>query len=288
MVEINSLVYQGLNIDGADHDDLVLYVNGDQGVNGLDLPQFDTKVSPRVGRPGVIGGVQSAGAVVMQARVMALTDTAMLKFRQAMKPRPNPTDETPLTFRGFGFPATHRLYVRPVVCDFPITPGGQASSAYVMDAAWQSSDGVIYAETQHEKLVASEAPQTTVGFQIPNAGLDIGEGPRTWELRWTAHGTTTGPKLRVDHADGTFEEVSFPGLTMPGGSVLTIGADLQPRVQGFIVSGYMRSKTEAGGPAPVARWWRLHPSNGSDGKNSATMSVVSGSFSGYCKTRGAW
>ena len=168
----------------------------------------------------------------------------------------------------------------------PEWPGAEKTTS--MAVAFVAADPVLYSATQETETVDVGSPVSTHSFEVANEGVLVKRAPRGWEWRLRAHGTTTNPRIRVDHADGTFEEILFSGLTIPNTHVLTIGADLVPRVQSAIVSGRIRSTTEAGGPGRAPRWWRLHPSNGSDGANEVTVTVASGAFSGYCKTRSTW
>jgi hypothetical protein len=192
----------------------------------------------------------------------------------------------------------------PSSVPMPLTIGGRTMWVYVLETlpetnpdwpgperttiatvTFRAVDG-LYSATQHTAInVDSGSPVSTASGEAANAGTFIPGAPRAWDVRMTAHGTTTNPKIRVDHADGSFEQIEFVGLTMGGGQVLTIAEDLYPRVDGQIVSGRIRSTTETGGPSRAARWWRLLRSTGSDGQNDVTVSVASGTFHGYVKTR---
>lgn len=165
----------------------------------------------------------------------------------------------------------------------PEWPGPEKTTS--MPVAFTAVDPVLYAADPDTETVPLGSPVSTHSFEAANDGRLVDGARRAFEFWIRAHGTTTNPVIRVDHADGTFEQVTFQGLTMTSGQVLTIGADLVPRVQSAIRSGYVRSTTQLGGTSRALRPWRLLPSSGSDGANEVTISVASGTFSGYCKTR---
>lgn len=145
-------------------------------------------------------------------------------------------------------------------------------------------DPVLYTSTYAERTWPSGAPDTTDTFNAANAGWEVPFAHRAFELRLTAHGTTVRPRVRVDHPDGSFEQVTFD-VTMSGGQVLTLGADGYPRIGSQIASKCI-STNQTGLSTPSRLPWRLIDSTGSDGRNEVTVSVQSGAFSGYLRTRG--
>lgn len=209
------------------------------------------------------------------AQLLALIDAAVAAFVPSLDP-------LPLTIDG------RSRWVQVVSVDPESDPswaGEEVTTSCVVE--FVAVDPVQYSATQATETIATGDPQTSVTFEVANDGSLVQQARHAWEFRMTAHGTVTNPTIRVDHADGTFEQVLFQG-TMTGGQVLTVGADLVPRVGSQVVSGWVRSTTESGGPSRGARWWLLHPSDGADEANEVTMSVASGSFSGFCKTRSTW
>ncbi|RTL08428.1 MAG: hypothetical protein EKK62_07670 [Acidimicrobiia bacterium] len=272
-----------LGLDTADEESgLLLFAAADQGLSGLDLPQFETTLT-RGARNGAIGGAQWTGAAVLQQRLIALTNDALLNLRQAMKPRPRPDDEQPLTFEGFAFPDEHRLYVRPSLCQFRLTASATLGQVYVVDCAWTSTDGLVYSEEQAVETFGTVTPVTSATFEVANDGLDVGQAGRAIEVRITAQTTLTSPSVRFDHEDDTFELVTFSGLTMTAGQVLTVRDDLLPRVGSQIVSGYVRTSTDVASGSRHGRLWQLPP-----GASDVTVTAASGTFSGFVKTRSVW
>lgn len=275
--------FSWLGLDTSDDESgIVLFGSATDGVAGLDLPQFETTLT-RGARNGAVGGAQWTGAATVQARLVALSNEALLNLRQSMKARPRPDDEQPLTFEGFAFPDVHRLYVRPSLCRYVATAPAIAAEAVVVDCAWISSDGLVYDDEQTVETFGTITPSTSETFEITNNGLDVGTGGRGIELRITAQTTLVGPSVRVDHADNTFETVAFPGLTMTAGQVLTVRDDQLPRVGSQIVSGHMRTTTNVRANSRSGRLWQFPP-----GDSDVTITATSGTFSGFVKTRSVW
>ena len=164
----------------------------------------------------------------------------------------------------------------------PSWPGKERTTDFA--AGLKAPDPTLYKATQDTQTFGS--PVSTASFEAANSGRLVVNAPRAVEVRLVASGTTTNPQIRFDHADGTFEQITFQGLTMTGGQVLTIGSDNQPRVNGVISGGYTRCLTETGVTSKAPKWWLLHKSTGSDGANEVTVSVSSGAFTGWVKTRG--
>ena len=248
----------GLSTEDTDDDDLrvmPLFGSEDGTVSGLDLPQFDTTLT-RGQRNGAIAGAQWSREATVQARFLAMSSTRLLQLRQAMKPRTRPDDEQPLEFEGFGFPGEHRMWVRPSLCQYRLGAGNIAAEVFVVDCAWTSADGLVYANSQNTAAFGSPTPVSSVtGLTVTNSGLETGTAGRAVEVRITAATSTSSPWVRFDHPDGTWERVTFQGLTLGVGQTLTIAGDRVPRVGSQIVSGYIRSTTQAGGPSRAARWW---------------------------------
>jgi hypothetical protein len=199
-----------------------------------------------------------------------------------------PGDELPLAWSGLMWPAGGWCkFVRPFQCEWLTDEEGTHGAAPGLTLGWQPSEPWAYTYEQHVSAYwPTDDPVSSASFEAPNPGRLRMHPRRAWDWRFTAHGTLRGLWIQVDHPGGTFERISFPDLVMTGGQVLTIGADLLPRVNGRIVSSYLRSITELGRSSRAPRWWDLHHSTGEDGKNTVTVGVTTGLFSGWCKTRG--
>lgn len=259
--------------------------------------------SPPTSRPRASGGSWGGICVPSERTITAdvwldadksgVRDYSLLfDLYTAMQPRPRPTDELPLSWSGLMWPpGDWCVFARPIQCDWATDEEGVHGGAPGIACQWIGSDPTIYSLEQIiARLVSPEAPvSSTQTFEAPNAGIRVPWSRRAVELRMTAHGTLVGPWLRVDHADGTFERVSWPELTMTGGQVLTAGlGDNVARLSGRLITGPVRSYTGTGEPSRVARWWQLHRSNGTDGGNVFTWGATSGSWSGYVKVRSQW
>lgn len=166
----------------------------------------------------------------------------------------------------------------------PDWPGAEVTSTLTVQAL--AEDPVLYsAEQTTAALWATEDPVTGDTFEAANGGNLVPGARRVWDLRMTANGgSLVNPFVNVDHDDGTYEHITFQG-TLTAGQVLRVQSDLLPYVGSALRSGWIRSTCETGPTSRVARWWLLHPSTGTDGKNAVTVGATSGSFSGYLKTR---
>lgn len=212
------------------------------------------------------------------AALDALVDTVLEKFDPA-------AGVLPLTING------RTRWAQVLVVDpslSPSWPGPERTTDCTVQ--FTAEDPVLYASSQATALnVSSGSPVSTASGEAANGGWLVAGARRAVEWRLTANGATTNPTLRLDHADGSFEQVSFTGLSMTGGQVLTIGDDLVPKVDGDAVSGRARwANQDVTNARGSIGGFRLHPSTGSDGANEVTMSVASGAFSGFCKVRSTW
>lgn len=282
----DAITYQGITI-GSQGSDIYFA----QGVTGWGQPSYAMPSTPRQAG-GEFGGQWSANGQTYTVNawldagdVNDRNVATLMAIRSAMRLRPNPTDEVALAWSGLLWPGEVCAFVRPSRCEPAVDEDAAVSGAVGLDLQWVASDPTVYSYAQQVETIPTGSPVSTSTFEVANAGVLVPWARRAWEFRMTAHGTLVAPKIRVDHEDGTFEQIELSGLTMTSGQVLTIGDDLYPKVNGNIVSGRIRSTTEAGGPARAPRWWRLLHSTGSDGENVVTMTATSGSFSGFCKTR---
>lgn len=214
--------------------------------------------------------------------------TGLWRIADSMDNRALPDDELPLAWSGLMWPAGEWCsFARPVQCEWLTDEEGVHGGAPGLTLAWEPSEPYVYTLAQDTAaLWPTGDPVSSDEFQAVNIGRLRSFARRAWQLRMTAHGTLVSPWIRVDHDDDTFEKITFSGLTMTGGQVLTLDEDLLPRVDGRIVSGYIRSVTERGIVARAPRWWDLRPSNGADGANMVSVGCASGLFSGFLKTRG--
>lgn len=190
----------------------------------------------------------------------------------------------------------------------PLTIGGRSKWVQVSDAspvtdpAWAGpertttitivftvKDDTLYdATATNAGHIASGSPVSTATFEAANAGHLVLNAPRAYNFAFTAATTWVNPRIRVDHSDSTFEQITLQGLTVTAGQTLTLGADRLPRVGSQIVSGRIRATTEKGGPGNAAPWFRLLASDGSDGANEVTVTGSSGTFYGDCNVRGTY
>lgn len=282
---VDSLGWLGLSTEdvGSDYLPLMpLFGSSDVGVTGLDLPPFETSLN-RGSRNGAVGGASWAGAATLQARLVPCSNQRLLELRQSMKNRVRPDDEQPLTFTGMAFPGTQRIYARPTLCQFKLTAPTAHGEVHIVDCAWTSTDGLVYDDEQTVQTFGTVTPVASYELEVTNDGLETGEGGRALELRVTAQTTLVAPVVRIDHADATFESVSFPDLTMTAGQVLTFRDDNLPRVGSRIVNGYMRTTTDVASGSRHGRLWQFPP-----GDSDVTISATSGTFSGFVKTRSVW
>jgi hypothetical protein len=269
----------------------------DEGVEGLDIPSIDRTSTP-AGRGGTWGGrhrygprLVSCDAVLTDELATAGEFEPLWRLAEAMQVIESPAGELPLYWRGLMWPGAHCVFARPVRCEWLTDEDGVKSEVPGFDLAWEATDPTAYSAAQAAEIIDTEDPQSSVTFEVANAGGYRPAARRAWEFRMTAHGTVTSPRIRVDHADGSWEQVELSGLTMTGGQVLTLGPDRVFRVQSILRTGNVRSTTSSwvpGATSRALRMWRLLHSTGSDGNNEVTMSVASGAFSGFCKTRSTW
>lgn len=246
--------------------------------NRASIDTLDGNVRASTGAPRA-----QVGDVNLSLTLINDTEAANLALIEAALEAFVPTaDPLPLVIAG---QAKWVQVVRAEPLPDPSWPGQERTSLFDVD--------FLAAEDQRydaEQTVAQSisVATTSAAFDAPNAGREVRFAQRAWEFRMTAATTLVAPRIRVDHGDGTWEQVTFEGLTMTPGQVLTIRDDLRPRVGQRLVSGRVRSLTEAGVGGRAPRWWRLLPSTGSDGKNQVTMTASSGTFTGFCKVRGTY
>lgn len=163
----------------------------------------------------------------------------------------------------------------------PEWPGPEKTTQMVV--SFVAADPVLYDATP--TTYAKGSAGASWEFEAANAGTEVPDALRAWSFTITAASTLTNPRIRVDHVDGSFEQVTFQGLTMTTGQVLTV-SELIARVGSQRVSGYIRSLTQRGTAGRTFRAWRLLGSTGSDGRNDVTVSAESGTFTGSCSVRG--
>jgi hypothetical protein len=208
-----------------------------------------------------------------EAELATLVDQAMEAFTPSATP-------LPLVIAG------RQRWVQVVDAEpvlAPEWPGAEVTTTFV--ATFVAADPVLYAATPTTYTKGSAG--SSWEFEATNAGAEVPDALRAWSFTITAASTLVDPKIRVDHADGSFEQVTFSGLTMTTGQVLTV-SELIPRVGSQRASGYIRSLTEAGTAGRTFRAWRLLDSTGSDERNEVSVSAASGTFTGSCSVRGTW
>jgi hypothetical protein len=298
-IERNALNWQGIAIG---HPSSHTYF--DEGIEGLHPTGSDIESTPRS------TGGDWGGASVPKARTIVADawlgdpdeipdaddetdwDTAALwRIADSMDNRWLPTDELPLAWSGLMWPAGEWCsFVRPVQCEWLTDEEGVHGGAPGLTLAWKPSAPHVYTLEQFTAALWSpDDPVSSAEFQALNPGRLREFAGRAWQLRMTAHGTLVSPWVRVDHPDGSFEKISFSGLTMTGGQVLKVedvGLGVQATVNGRIKSGHIRSVTERGIVARAPRWWRLLPTTEIPAANTVAVGAAAGVFSGFMKTRG--
>lgn len=223
---------------------------------------------------------QAAGDVNLSLTLIATSDTALDQLVESALAAFVPTvDPLPLVVNG---QAKWVQVTRAEPAQDPTWAGEECSTT--MDVDFVAPEDVRYDASQTTAQTISVAT-TSSTFEAPNSGREVPYALRAWDFRMVAGSTLVDPRIRVDHADGTFEQVTFSGLTMTAGQVLTVQEDLRARVGQQGVSGRVRSLTDLGIGGRAPRWWRLLPSDGTDGANEVTMTATSGTFTGHCKVR---
>lgn len=282
-----ALTWQGITIGGADSD---VYIA--EGIEGFGQPALNMPSTQRQAG-GTWGGLwtpQDAAYTVnawLDAGHANARDWSGYKaLRSSMRNRPMPSDELPLAWADLLGDGEMCAFVRPSRFVPIADETGTHNGAPGIDIQWVASDPTIYDYTQAARIWSSGDPVSGDEFEVANDGDLVPWARYAWELRMTAHGTVTDPFVKVEHDDGTFEQITWLGLSLSGGQVLTLGPDLVSRVGRVHVSGRIRSLTEKGFTSRAPRWWLLHPSDGEDGANVVTVGCGSGTFSGYLKTRG--
>lgn len=284
----DALNWDGITIGGADSG-----VYFGDGVQGLGQPPFRMGFTPRAAG-GSWGGLAVPGELAISTDVWLDADHTgtrdfgpLRDIRKAMAPRPNPDDELPLYWSDLMWDAEVCAFVRPARCEIATDEEGVHGGAPGLDLQWIGSDPVVYSADETDGSFGGDTPVASDEFVAYNAGTLTPWARRAFRVRITAHGTTTNPFVRVDHADGTFELIVWQGLTMTSGQVLTFSADQTARVGSRVVQAYMRATTEAGGPTKAPRLWLLHPGAAEDytPANTITVGCATGAISGFVKTR---
>jgi hypothetical protein len=282
----DAITWEGLKI-GSDHEADAYF---DDSIDGWGQPPYSMPSTPRQ-MGGEWGGQWSVQAATYTTNVWmdvgegtARNLAAYRALRSSMKLRPNPNDEVALAWSGLLWDDEVCAFVRPTRCvpvvDEDAVHGGKVG----LDLQWLSTDAVVYSYEAEQRLWPTDDPVTGDSFTVGNTGDLVPWARRAIKWRFTAHGSVTGLTFRIDHPDGTFEEIVVQG-TIPSGHVLTVGDDMTARIQSEIVTSRIRSNTNlfTGGRAP--RWPLLHPDDGEDEANEVTVSVDTGAVSGYCETR---
>lgn len=268
----------------------------DEGIEGLDMVDalYQSRPAQHAGEWGGLGTLP-ARRVAVSAWMDAAAAAGELDFaplwavRSAMVLRPDPTDERPICWAGLTWPGEHAMWCRPSKCRTAVDEEAVHEGAPGLDLEWVASDPVIYSAETSDRVWSTGSPVSSDEFAVGNDGDTMPFATRrAWLLRMTAHGTLTDPWVRVDHADGSWERITFLG-SQSGGQVLTVGPDLLPRVGSQIASARIRatsSRSSTSSTTPL--WWRLHAGSVGDEVNVVTVGCASGSFSGYVKTRSTW
>lgn len=224
LAALQSFTWQTITAGGTGGDVKIL-AGDDAGLDGLDLPEFRTTLTGRQG-DGSHGGAQYADVMQPACRVLCTDTATLMVLRAAMKPRPNPLDEQPWTFRGFGFPTADtdwRLWVRPELCEYRATTLATAGGAWMADLMWTATDPTIYSDTLHV-YDSSLADPAASGFAVncANAGSATTTNGRALRVLITATTTCTSPKI-LNYDTG--EYVQWPGLQIATGQTFAWETD---------------------------------------------------------------
>ncbi len=233
LAALQSFTWQTITAGGPDGD--VKILAGDEaGLDGLDVPEFVTTLTGRQG-DGMHGGTQYATVLSPTCRVICTDTASLMVLRASMKPRPNPLDEQPWTFRGFGFPDDQDwlVYVRPELCEYRANLLATAGGAWMVDLAWTATDPTIYSDTLHtyESDVAASGHAVT----CTNAGSAPTTNGRALRVYITATTTCRGPKI-ANYDTG--EYVEWPGLQIATGQTFVWEHDRTSRLGSQRVDGY--------------------------------------------------
>jgi hypothetical protein len=255
------------------------------GIDGLGVTPPSDDPSPRA-QGGEWGGRHSPRGRLVATDCTSNDLDALWRLAEAMQPIESPLDERPLYWRGLLWgDDPWCVYARPVRCDWLTDEEAVDNDLPGFELAWKATDPTAYAAVAIQAgYVATGSPTSTTTFEAPNVGGYRRWARRAWEFRFTAHGTTTNPRIHVAHADGSWERWQFT-LSMTGGQVLKIVAGM-PLLNDMPVPGRVQVSTSTGtSPGRARRPLRLLASDGDDGANVVTMSVATGAFSGFCKVR---
>jgi hypothetical protein len=254
------------------------------GIDGLGVTPPNDDPTPRA-QGGEWGGRHSPRGRLVATDCTSNDLDALWDLAEVMQPIESPLDERPLYWRGLLWgDDPWCVFARPVRCDWLTDEEAVDNDLPGFELAWKATDPTAYAAVPTQaSLVPTGSPTTTTTFQAPNEGGYRRWARRAWDVRFTAHGTTTNPRIHVAHDDGTWERWQFT-LTLTGGQVLTIREGM-PRLNGAPIPGKVQVSTNAGGPGRARRPLRLLRSDGTDGNNVVTMSVATGAFSGFCDVR---
>lgn len=222
---------------GGPTGDVKILAGDEDGLDGLDLPEFRTTLNGRQG-DGSHGGAQYADVMEPACRVLVTDTPTLMVLRAAMKPRPNPLDEQPWTFRGFGFPddTDWRLYVRPALCEYRANLLATAGGAWIVDLRWTATDPTVYSDELHV-YDSSIADPAANGFAVDcvNAGTAPTSNGRALRVLITATSTCRGPRI-LNYTTG--EYVQWPGLQIATGQTFAWETDRTSRLGSQRVDGY--------------------------------------------------
>lgn len=221
---LQSFTWQTITAGGAGGDVKIL-AGDDTGLDGLDIPEFTTTLTGRQG-DGMHGGAQYATVLSPTCRVICVDTATLMVLRASMKPRPNPLDEQPWVFRGFGFPddVDWRIWVRPEICEYRANLLATVGGAWMVDLAWTATDPTIYSDTLHVYDSEDASAPAANGFAVNCA--NAGSAPTTngRALRVLITPTTTCTSPRILNYD-TGEYVQWPGLQIGAGQTFAWETD---------------------------------------------------------------
>ena len=156
-------------------------------------------------------------------------------------------------------------------CEYPLDALTHTQAEYRPSLQWLAADPTIYSATATTQTFGG-TPVAYADLTVANAGNLASPSGRQWTLSITAHGTVTGPYVRITAHD---EAVSWPALTLTDGQTLTVDAQRRSWVGALRVDGLI------GDDFP--NWPILRP-----GSQTVRVGATTGTVSGSFVSRSSW
>lgn len=259
-------------------------------LSGLtDLPRLGSESSPpdRLVDPGVPLWADLGWRQIAATNLQVEGDDAIRALRRVMSDR---FTVRPLVFADSAIAPGVDLMVAVVAdrCEYDRQAMTHQLREYRPALQWVGLDPTIYTAAQEETTWSTAVTSKTA--YVHNVGESRVLCGRGFQFRMTAvGGPVVSPRVRVTHADGTVEQITWQGLSFTAGQVLTLGDDRVSRVGSRDVSGYVRSLNEDGTPTHAPRFPEWHPGEADDDtQNVVQVSAQSGQFTGFVRSRSGW